>query len=120
MWTRNIDTGKWSKQIDSLSKENYDDLKQDLQKVKLYSKCLSGSTYLPINDLSNIYSPLSISKLGFYVNEFPIYSLNFPPLGPQVPLNNTNANEFYHKYLIESAFSIKNFFTPNTLINDQI
>jgi len=34
MWTRNIDTGKWVKQSDTLSKESYDNLKVDLDRVK--------------------------------------------------------------------------------------
>ena len=29
MWTRNIDTGKWLRQKDLLTKENYDNLKID-------------------------------------------------------------------------------------------
>jgi hypothetical protein len=58
MWTRNIDTGKWIKQSDTLSKESYDNLKVDLDRVKLYSKCLSGATYLTINDFDNLYPQL--------------------------------------------------------------
>ena len=53
MWTRNSDTGKWIKQKDELNKEFYDGVKQDLKLTKLYSKCLSGSTYIPINSFTN-------------------------------------------------------------------
>ena len=36
MWNRNSDTGKWTQQSDTLSKESYDSLKQDLEKVRLH------------------------------------------------------------------------------------
>ena len=119
MWTRNTDTGKWTNQIDTLSKVNYDSLKQDLQSVKLFSKCLSGSTYLPINNLDNIYDVLSIDKIGFY-NNTSNSIINRPLNGPRISLNASTSNEFYNKYLQENAFTLKNLFTPTKLINDQL
>ena len=119
MFIRNSDTGKWSIQTDTLSKDNYDSLKQDLDKVRLYSKCLSGSTYIPINSLTNIYDALDISKLGFYINQASS-QINVPQSGPTLPLNSSNSSDFYNKYLEEYAFSIKNSFTPNVLIQDQL
>lgn len=112
MWTRNSDTGKWTLINDVLSKESYDSLKQDLMEVKLYSKCLSGSTYLPINNLDNIYDQLDINKIGWYFNP------NIPTNGSRYLIDNTTSNEFYNKYLEEDAFTIKNLFTPTKLIND--
>ena len=125
MWTRNTDTGKWFNQIDALSKDSYDSLKQDLQSVRLYSKCLSGSTYLPINNLNNIYDTLSIDRVGYYITGLggypnPAYSsFTIPPITP-IALNSSNSNEFYNKYLKEDAFTLKNLFTPTRLINDQL
>ena len=114
MFVRNTDTGKWIVQTDSLSKDNYDDLKQDLEKTRLYSKCLSGSTYLSINSFENIYDTFDIDKIGFYINA------TYPPLnGPRILIDGSNSNEFFNKYLKENAFSIKNLFTPNKLISDQ-
>lgn len=119
MFIRNIDTGKWSNQSDSLSKDNYDNLKQDLEKVRLYSKCLSGSTYLPIDGFENIYNTFEIDKIGFYVRES-YTAWNAPLNGPIIAINRNNSNEFYNKYLKENAFTIKNLFTPNKLIKDQL
>ena len=118
MWTRNSDTGKWFNQIDSLSKDSYDSLKQDLQSVRLYSKCLSGSTYLPINNLDNIYDTLSINRVGYYITD-PYNLITTIPSTP-ISLNSSNSNEFYNKYLKEDAFTLKNLFTPTKLINDQL
>ena len=100
MWKLNTDNGKWSNQTDKLSKINYDSLKQDLQKVRLYSKCLSGATYLPIHQLNDIYDVLSINK--------------------DLVVSESNYVEFYNKYLKEGAFTLKNLFTPTKLINDQL
>ena len=119
MFVRNTDTGKWFNQKDSLSKDNYDDLNQDIEKVRLYSKCLSGSTYLPIDSFTNIYNTFDIDKIGFYVHES-YTNFNRPFRGPVIPINRNNSSEFYTKYLKENAFTIKNLFTPNKLISDQL
>jgi hypothetical protein len=112
MWTRNIDTGKWIKQSDTLSKESYDNLKVDLDRVKLYSKCLSGATYLTINDFDNLYPQLDQEKIGFH--------LGGPPFnGPKIKITDSNSDEFYDKYLKEDAFTLKNLFTPEKLLDDQ-
>ena len=113
MFVRNTDTGKWANQIDSLSKDNYDNLRQDLEKTRLYSKCLSGSTYISISNFDNIYETFDVQKIGFFIDP------NTPLYGDRFLLNSTNSFEFYNKYLKENAFSIKNLFTPNKLIDDQ-
>ena len=119
MYTRNIDTGKWFNQTDSLNKDVYDNLRQDLEKVRLYSKCLSGATYLPIKSFTNIYDTIDNPKIGFYINEN--YSIpDYPIFGEALPLNSSNSNEFYTKYLPENAFTLKNLFTPNKLLKDQL
>ena len=112
MWNRNLDTGKWFQQIDTLSKENYEDLKVDLEKVKLYSKCLSGATYLTISDFDNLYPELAFTKTGFYFD-------TAPSNGPLIRITKDNQDEFYNKYLAEYAFTIKNLFTPDKLIKSE-
>lgn len=119
MWTRNLDTGKWSLQIDQLPKDYYDGLKQDIESVKLYSKCLSGAVYISIDNFDNIYNTLSIDELGYWVDNF-YASINKPQRGPQINLNGNNSEKFYSKYLKENAFTIKNLFTPTKLINTEI
>ena len=119
MWIRNSDTGKWSLQRDQLPKDYYDGLKQDLESVKLYSKCLSGSVYISIDNFENIYNTLSIDKIGYWIDN--IYAeKNLPVNGPQLSLNSLNYKQFYQKYLKENGFTIKNLFTPTKLINTEI
>ena len=48
MWTYNSDTGKWESQSESLPISYFNNWKQELQSVALYSRALSGATYLPI------------------------------------------------------------------------
>lgn len=119
MWTRNLDTGKWSLQIDQLPKDYYDGLKQDMESVKLYSKCLSGAVYISIDNFDNIYNTLSVDKIGYYIDNF-FANKNIPFRGPQLSLNSSNYEEFYQRYLKENAFTIKNLFTPTKLIDTEV
>ena len=122
MWIRNTDTNKWSLSNDSLDKTTYDSLKQDLLNLRLYSKTLSGSTYLPINNLDNIYDILSyqknenwfVSSLGSPYSSTPI------PLLYETPITATSSDEYFNKYLPEYGLTLKNLFTPTKLINDSI
>ena len=120
MWIFNTDANKWQIHSDTLSKYNYDNLKEDLESVRLYSRCLSGALYLPINDLSNIYNSYDKEKIGYYINDGVYSSVNYPYSGSNYVLNSTNSNEFYNKYLRENAFTIKSLFTPTRLINSEL
>lgn len=113
MWNRNLDTGKWVQQVDTLPKDRYESLKIDLEKVKLYSKCLSGATYLTINNFDDLYSDLSDKNIGFH------FGLDRQFNGPSIPITQNNSDEFYNKYLSEYAFTIKNLFTPEKLIKSE-
>lgn len=118
MWNRDIDTGKWFISTDELSKDNYDNLKQDLEKIRFYSNCLSGSSYLLINQFDNIYESLSyknsdswyISSAGSNYSSSPVPSLNAKPI------DKLSIDEYLLKYNKDYGFSIKNSFTPKKII----
>ena len=114
MWKKNADTGKWVLQVESISKDTYEFYKQELSSVKLYSKCLSGSTYLKISDFDNLYPELQTERIGFYIG-----TQSVPLRGPAIRLNDITRREFYDKYLKEDAFTLKNLFTPERLLTDQ-
>ena len=114
MWKKNSDTGKWIAEIDSLSKENFDFYKQEYKKVKLYSKCLSGSTYLTINDFESLYPQLQSTRHGFYIG-----TQSIPVRGSNIRLNKQTQVEFFRKYLKEDAFTLKNLFTPERILEEQ-
>jgi hypothetical protein len=121
MWIFNKEDSKWISNDDLLKKENFDFLKQELSSVRFYSKCLSGATFLPINNTDNIYDILGNYKarnwyIGINGSE---YSNS---LIPQVSATEINEESYsdYEKYLFEEGLSLKTMFTPNRLIKDSI
>jgi hypothetical protein len=122
MWIYNDDYKKWeSKKSDSISKYDFDLLKQELRSTRLYSRCLSGATYLPINNMNNIYDVLdNYKKTNWYISPDPtngsIYSSSIMPLDP-MPINKDSINDYF-KYRSEYGLTLKNLFTPYKLIKD--
>lgn len=120
MWIRDIDTGKWSIYTDKLSKDKYDSLKQDLESIKFYSNCLSGATYLLINQFDNVYETLEykdssnwyISPLSTNYSSSPV-----PPMNGR-PINKITIDDYFTKYVRDYGFSLKTLFTPEKLINE--
>jgi len=110
---------KWYRQTDSLTKENYDYLKQTLDSVRFYSKCLSGATYYPVNDLNNIYD-----ILGYYVprNWYVVSPYGTPTIPATYPraISATTSTEYFDKYSEEYGLTLKNLFTPKRLIDDSL
>jgi hypothetical protein len=130
MWTYNNNYNQadsssriWNKTTnDSISKENFDFLKQELQSVRFYSKCLSGATYLPANQLDDIYDILSFdNKKNWYIGNDSQYS--FSDGGQEQfskPINLETSDEYYNKFLSEYGMTLKNLFTPKRLIDESI
>lgn len=119
MWIYNTVTEKWERQTDTLSKDNYDSLKVDLEKVKLYSRALSGATYLPISNIDNIYDALSYKDTNtWYID--PASSIYNATTG--LPSNGNPINKdtisTYQKYKYENGFTLKNAFTPDKGIEE--
>jgi hypothetical protein len=120
MWTYNTDYSKWYANDDSISKNDFDYLKQELKSTRFYSRCLSGATYLPVNNLNNIYDILGdykqrtwyISTLGSQ------YSVTTIPPKHASPIDLNTSNDYYTKYLSEYGLTLKNLFTPYRLIKD--
>ena len=120
MWVYNNDLQKWYRPDDALKKEDFDYLKQELSSTRFYSKALSGSTYMIINDLNNMYDILNswkprnwyISTLGSKFSKSVNYK-NYPE-----PIDITSQDDFYNKNIKEYSLSLKNLFTPDRVINE--
>ena len=121
MWSKNTDNGRWYKNVDVLEKDKYESLKQDIEKVRLYSKCLSGSTYVAIDSLDNIYGILDKrEEYNWYIGyDGSTYSISGTPSFPK-SIQNSTKNEYYDKFIHEYGQTLKNKFTPVKLINDSI
>lgn len=122
MWEYNNDYKKWFSKEDSLTKYDFDYLKQELKSTRLYSRCLSGSSYLDINDLNNIYDFVdSDLQKNWYISADPIngspYSYTSIPYEKAYPIDKSSLLD-YEKYIYDYGLTIKNLFTPNRLINN--
>lgn len=122
MWTYNSDYNKWFANDDSISKDEFDFLKQELRATRYYSRILSGATYLPVNDLTNIYDILGdYQSRTWYINPDSTigsqYSVTSIPPQHASPIDNDTLDN-YSKYLTEYGLTLKNLFTPYRLIKD--
>lgn len=122
MWTFDKDFGKWLSKEDNISKDNFDIYKQELSSYRFYSKCLSGATYLPINNFDNIYDIISqYTPRNWYIStQGSIYVNTNIPIESPVAITKDNSDEYYDKYLSEYGLTLKNKFTPNRLIKDSL
>ena len=123
MWTFNTDYNKWVTVEDKISKNNFDYLKQELASTRFYSKCLSGATYLPINNLDNIYDILGeYEPRNWYVDVVgsPYSYLTGFPSNFKSPITNLTSYDYYEKYVSEYGLTLKNLFTPDRLIKDSV
>lgn len=116
MYTYNTDTKKWVRETDTLNQDDYDNLKQDLQLLQLYSRALSGATYLHTSNTASIYESLKYKddSTWFVASSpyNPLYSL--PTDG--TPITNDTLST-YQKYSEEYGFTLRNFFTPMKTID---
>ena len=121
MWIFNTDYNKWVIKEDQLTKSNYDYLKQELVSTRLYSKCLSGATYLPINNLDNIYDILGeYEPNNWYIGSNGSQYSNSGIPNNAKEITNISSYNYYTKYLSEYGLTLKNMFTPDRLIKDSV
>jgi len=120
MWIKNTDDGKWyNESVDVLPKSIFNSLEQAIGSVTLYSKALSGSTYVAINSLTDIFDVIDGRKLyNWYIGiNGSQYSVGLTPSNSKSIDNNTS-DEYYNKFVYEYGLTLKNKFTPVKLIND--
>ena len=122
MWNYNNNYSKWFANDDKLIREDFNFLKQELQSVRFWSKCLSGATYLPVNGLSNIYDVLQeYEPRNWYIgNVSSPYSVSTIPPQNASLIDTNSSYDYYNKYLSEYGLTLKNLFTPTRLIKDSL
>ena len=99
MWKYNSDYNKWYPSTDSLLKTDYEFLKQELSATRFYSKALSGSTYVAVNSLDNLFDVIGeweprnwfISTLGSD------YAYTPQPSSHPTPIDKSSSYDFLYK-----------------------
>lgn len=122
MWIYNDDYNKWEKKKDNLNLESFEYFKQEFDSFRFYSKCLSGSSYVAVNDTSDIYDVLSsYTPRNWYIsNTASQYSISNIPTSNATAINEGSSSEYYEKYNYEYGLTLKNLFTPERTIKDLI
>ena len=122
MWIYNKDFKKWEIKQDVLQLDDFQFLSQELESVRFYSKCLSGATYLPINNTDDIYDIIGkYNPKTWYVSITGSQYTNTPiPNNSPTPINKSTSYDFYKRNLSEYGLSLKNLFTPEKLIKDSL
>jgi len=97
-------------------------LKQELSATRFYSRILSGATFIPVNDLNNIYDILGEWRpKSWYIN--PLGSQYSESMSPTVGARSIDAGtsyEYYTKFIAEYGLTLKTLFTADRLIKDSI
>jgi hypothetical protein len=122
MWVKNTDSNTWERQKDELNNDIFNLIKEDIKKLRYYSKCTDGTAYLPINNLDDIYDIVTLNKneewyIGASSSTYSIVSFTASATNKEVLPSNLDS---YKSSLYEYNFSLKNLFTPTKTINDQI
>jgi hypothetical protein len=123
MWTYNSDLNNWSNLQDKLEISDFDLFKQELSSYRLYSKCLSGASYIPIKGTNDIYDILSHNPLDktWYISiTGSQYSNTLIPTSNPEPINSDSSFDYYKRNNTEYSLTLKNLFTPNRLIKDSL
>jgi subtilisin-like proprotein convertase family protein len=120
MWSYNSDYKKWFTKTDSLLKDDFDFYKQELVATRFYSKALSGSTYVAIDDVNNLYDAISAWKpRNWFVSTLSSQYVYTPqPTNYPTPIDADSQYDFYTKNLKEYGLTLKNLFTPERLMKD--
>jgi hypothetical protein len=122
MWNYNNDLNNWFKIEDKLELSDFDLFKQELSSYQLYSKCLSGASFIPIRGTNDIYDILSndLDKTYYISITGSQYSNTLLPSNNPEAINLDSSYDYYERNNKEYSLTLKNLFTPNRLIKDSL
>ena len=122
IWALNSDTNMWYRSSEGLSVSSFNSYLQNIESIIYYSKCCSGSTYIPLNNFDNIYDVLSYpSKESWYVGTLGSpYSVSPLPDNNPMQITATSSEEYYDKFLPEYGLTLKNQFSATKTIQESI
>jgi hypothetical protein len=119
MWTYSSNEEKWNKKVSNLDKRTFNYLREEIEDMRYYSKCLDGTTYVNIQDTSDIYDVLSYKqntsyKIGTQYSSKYNGSTN---IGIDIKAADLSEDGMQTRYNTEYGFTLKNLFSPNRLID---
>lgn len=125
MWKYDKTSKKWNKKVEELDKENYNYFREELDSYRFYSKCLNGTTYVPINNLLDIYDILKYKDLvsrNVNLQSSTYYYPTSDSTTNGVTINSVNNAQYgdYDKYKTEYGLTLKNLFTPKRVLDDTL
>ena len=121
MWNYSSISDSWEKKVERLDKRIYNYLRQEIEDVRFYSKCLDGISYMPVADLSDIHDVLKFKDDTTYkINKS--YSSKFTgtDISGGSPISSGDLSDvgMHYRYNQEYGYTLKNLFTPRRLIDD--
>jgi hypothetical protein len=115
MWIYNNNINKWNLPIDRMSRDSFDTYQQDLEEVRFYSKCLSGSVFNNISDTNDLFPILNFKSKDWAINY--AYSQN-NNISTKDKINNDYSLVEYYKNNLEYNFTLKGYFSSNKFISE--
>ena len=120
MWVYNSDYDEWKLKTDLLKSDDFEYLKQEYSSYQLYSKCLSGAVYLPMNDMDNIYDILSYQDpKNWYISSSGSQYTDSPVPNNDSPIDLETSYDYF-KNTSEYSLTLKSLFTPERIIKDSL
>ena len=120
MWQQNADSKEWLRVEDTLPKESFDVLRQDIADTRLYQVCLGGSAFLVADDPSNLYGVLLYTQSHNWVisGSGSAYSAS-PAVDSAIQITPESLGD-WRKYLKDHGFTLRTKFTPVKTIRDSL
>lgn len=121
MWNYSSVNDKWEKRVERLDKRIYNYLRQEIEDVRFYSKCLKGISYTPVPELQNLYDVLSYKTNDtFKINKTYSSKFNGTDITGGIAIKSGDLSEKgnQYRYNEEYGHTLKNLFTPKKIIDD--
>jgi len=118
MWDYSSIEDNFKKRTGKLDKKTFNFLRQEIDSVRFYSKCLDGSSYVYSDDLNNIYD-LQFRDYNTYKisSEYSTYYNGGDADGIAIDRQGNSDLGFYNRYKNDYGYTVKNLFSPKRLFN---
>jgi hypothetical protein len=122
MWDYSSIEDNWKKRDGKLDKRIFNYLRQQIEDVRYYSKCLDGTSYVYSQDLNDIYDVTKYRDDNTYKidkNYSGYFNGEEVKGGNNVGISIGGNSEagFYNRYKSEYGFTLKNLFSPKRLFD---